>query len=891
MVKNKIMLLSCTFLTSLLALTGCGRTSDSTASNVTSTSTSTSTSTGTGQVEGATGAYNFIAGTVEQKAEILGQLEKYAVSNHLTGYSLFGDGGYSLYSSRINFPTNEYIEGFGWGLAMYGSINANDSHFQISDDDTSISDIKEYYHSYDSTPITSLNYLDDKGSQLSDYSSYFQSGLFSTKLNASKTNYEWYPLLADSMPTPVDLNKSTGLAKTWRFKIKTGKDGVKYTTGSTRDDRKAYNNKDVQPEDYTFALRVLLSSDVGYYRANQYSAGDAEIVGASNYNAASADGMFSDAAKKAWEKVGYKLVDKDGNTYSGSGDCYIQVTYVNPCNEFKSFYRLSDNLLTPINQDFYKLVTGLGTDSFHPEFYMNQDSNGTVGVVDNTLSVGPYYVRQFNGANNGAIVFTRNDNWFERKADSSLYQIKGFKYRFDTGLQDDANGMINHFKARECDSSSIPASAWNDFQDHGEFYVRKLSKNTSNYKMNVNSTTESRWEELFGEAGTITQTSKSQYWKVKPIMSNSNFLDGVYFATDRQTIANNLHKNVSDTYFSDNYMIDPENGVSYNSTQAHKDAVADYQTTDAAGKSTYGFDLSTAQSLFSKALKALTDNGTYKSGDTIQLEAYYQTQTNVEQFGNYWAKTIEDAFNEAGKNYGITLDIVNKYDSVWSDVYYKHLMVGQFDFGFGSISGNSLDPVNFMEVLKSDNSSGFTLNWGVDTSKVSEDLVYDGKTWSFDALFNAANSGAIVQNGEMGKPFIFNDKESLWAEDTSKLVFDYNADLVTESNLQIENVVVSSLIISFVNENSEVESASLSNASATADTEKHTLTVDFDKESFASYFYDGEDENAAYQASEEFYNKLQGKNITISTSLGAYITVNGIDGSYYTLVTGTDSNF
>ena len=75
MVKNKIMLLSCTFLTSLLALTGCGRTSDSTASNVTSTSTSTSTSTGTGQVEGATGAYNFIAGTVEQKAEILGQLE------------------------------------------------------------------------------------------------------------------------------------------------------------------------------------------------------------------------------------------------------------------------------------------------------------------------------------------------------------------------------------------------------------------------------------------------------------------------------------------------------------------------------------------------------------------------------------------------------------------------------------------------------------------------------------------------------------------------------------------------------------------------------------------------------------------------------------------------
>lgn len=85
------------------------------------------------------------------------------------------------------------------------------------------------------------------------------------------------------------------------------------------------------------------------------------------------------------------------------------------------------------------------------------------------------------------------------------------------------------------------------------------------------------------------------------------------------------------------------------------------------------------------------------------------------------------------------------------------MMIGQFDIGFGSVSGNSLNPLNFLEVLKSDNSSGFTLNWGADTNVVSEELYYDGCYWSFDSLWQAADTGAYLVDGKVAPLFTLND--------------------------------------------------------------------------------------------------------------------------------------
>jgi hypothetical protein len=913
MAIKKGLVLGCTALMSLLSIVSCSPTSGSSSS--TSGGKGGSSSSSTIAAEKANGAFSYVASSYSERTKILGALEKYAMQNHIGGLTLYGDGGYQVVSSRIKYPFSAgYITGYGFGTMRYGSIDATDSHFQIADADTSIPNVKEFYHSYDSTPITSMNGLDTDGSQIADYWSYFQSSFFGTRIkndDTSATNLEteWYPILAKTMPVAVNKDAATGLASKWRFQVRTGDDGVTYTTDSSY--RTKWNGQKVSAEDYIFALKVLLTKKIGYYRQSSFTSGSSQIKGAAAYYAASADGYNSTAAKAAWEGVGFKLVDKDGNKWT-SGDAYIEIEYVTPCNEFNSYYRLSDSLLSPINQEFYEEVCGApDSDSFTPSNYANQSSDKSKTAADNVLSVGPYTFTRLNGTNNGDIVLTRNAEWFETKANPNLYKIKGYKYRFDTNTSTDANAMITHFKNKECDASSIPSSAWNDYasSDSGDGWVKRVSGNSSTYKMNINACTQERWEELFGENGSITTTSKDDYWEIKPIMSNSDFLDGVYFATDRSGIADSMHRNKAYTYFSEAYMSDPENNISYNSTEEHKEAIADYITTDASGNDTYGFDLAQAQTLFTRAAKELTDNGTYKSGDVIKLYTYYQGQSQITQWGDMWAKTIEDAFNAAASSYGLTLDIVNEATTVWYDCYYSKAMVGQFDFVFGSISGNTLDPLNFMEVLKSDNSSGFTLNWGVDTSKVDDSLVYDGKAWSYDALFNVANSGGLVKDGEMAVPYVYNDKKTVVDTDegTITFVYDYDNDLGKQANMNFDDVTVA-CNFSYIDADGDAHSYLDTMAGdlylqAENDSEKHTISFTLTVDDLLSYYFGSE--AAAYADKpiaegskvtwEDYFKAFITGSVstkaTLSMKFTQSVTINGTTGSYTVSTLDSVSSF
>ena len=75
------------------------------------------------------GGYNFAGGTSEAelqtRAEILGKLEKYAMDTHLTGITLFENGGLVKYSSRVEIPTKgkQFIEGYGFGILTDGRLN------------------------------------------------------------------------------------------------------------------------------------------------------------------------------------------------------------------------------------------------------------------------------------------------------------------------------------------------------------------------------------------------------------------------------------------------------------------------------------------------------------------------------------------------------------------------------------------------------------------------------------------------------------------------------------------------------------------------------------------------------------------------------------------------
>ncbi len=262
-------------------------------------------------------------------------------------------------------------------------------------------------------------------------------------------------------------------------------------------------------------------------------------------------------------------------------------------------------------------------------------------------------------------------------------------------------------------------------------------------------------------------------------MSNSDFLKGLSLSLDRSTFASTYGRTATANYFGNGYYSNPENGTIYNDTDEHKAAMADLVNEDT---DPYGYSLSLAQEYFTKAAKTLTENGSYKSGDTVKVEVAWQTESQSTTQGATLKQMFESAFNSSAAHteYGLTLEITNYACAVWSDVYYKKMMVGQFDLAFGSISGNSLNPLNFLEVLKSDNSSGFTLNWGPDTNTVDSTMVYDGKTWSFDALWQAADSSALVENGKKVDYVDTKLQSSIYNEDgtrTTKIKYSaYSSD-------------------------------------------------------------------------------------------------------------------
>ena len=146
----------------------------------------------------ASGGYNYasLAGeeAVNTRTEILGKLEKYAMDNHLTGITLFENGGYVKYHERVTLPTTNYITGYGFGLLSEGSVNAD-----LATEENPA--YKRYLHSASSSDPKMINARNDTGSQVSDLEGYITGSFWGTKMNATKDQYVWYPVLAKDKVT------------------------------------------------------------------------------------------------------------------------------------------------------------------------------------------------------------------------------------------------------------------------------------------------------------------------------------------------------------------------------------------------------------------------------------------------------------------------------------------------------------------------------------------------------------------------------------------------------------------------------------------------------------------------------------------------------------------
>ncbi len=671
-------------------------------SNVSSTVTSSS---GEKELTKAEGAFNYSAKSYEERTEILKELEEYTMDHFLGGIPLYDNASLVLYSSRLTIPSNTYIPNYGFGVGE-GTINE-------PMEAESVEAFKEYYHTWTSKDPNTINSLDGNGSDVSDVTSMFQSAYYSTKLTANKKSYEWYASLAKADPVALNPNKD-GMATKWFVELHHNEDEYVYDIETTEPSLVGFRGRKIQLEDYLNTFK--LACDNGWYRAGSDLASDSSgFVGVGTYISEVNKGELGNPD---WSKVGIQLDTEKGG---------IVFEFNQPKTPFYAKYSLSSSMYAPIPSEFIDAIGGA-------------ENYGKSTDIDSVLSTGMYTLSHWTSGSNFAL--RKNDIYFDKE----LASFKGYHY----AILKDRNVAFEEFEAGKLDSASVPSTKLEEYKEDPR--LRKTLGDTV-WKFQVNACTEEQWDALFGVDGSIYPHDADKYWKLKPLMSNMDFLNGLYYSVNRAEMAKTLGKNPAPAFLSDSYMADPEKGISYRSSEEGKSVLANRLP------ETFGYDSGVAKELFKKAVDAEVAKGTMVRGTEsdptkVELTVWYQDESQTKDEGLLMKKYWEETFNEAVD--GVELVLNYTFTADYMDCYYA-MMFGEFDLGFGSISGNTLDPISFMDTVCSDNRSTFTLSWGTDTSKVSEEIVYDGHYWSFDALLGAANGGAVVTNGEAATLFSFTD--------------------------------------------------------------------------------------------------------------------------------------
>jgi hypothetical protein len=748
MMGNRKVVTSFCSLMLICALAGCTKATTSTSASVDSTSTSVASTSTAPEVTPFTGTADLTGVTDDEKAGILGQMEAYALKHHLAGIPLYGDGGYTLYSPRCEFPVAKPITNYGTGLLREGNLTEDFTAANEPD-----ATMVRYLHRAISAAKDKMNPMDADDTEVANEVGYITSLFWGTRLKRDTAgkyleDYEYYGSYAkDDVPTAVDATEA-GSAKTWRFKVRTGTDTVplKYHTASTKTVNgvalNTFDGTGVTIDDYIFAMKMLNTQSYGNYYSFQYSSDISEIEGlADYYNATEKKGSTDPDAVAAWANVAYKAIDTET----------IEVKFKYPCTQFMAMYRLNNSLIAPIPKAFYEAICGtIDSDTFSNDLYGKYNTDRSVTPADSVLSCGPYTMTKYStgtGSDN-MITFKKNEDFpdtvIAKAAGQAIYQIPGIKVAINSAIKTDPEANFKDIQAGKVDISGIPSAD----KDKVPSTLQKIwVPGTTTWKMQINSCTQEEWVKLFGTNGTITQTEEKDYYTCKPIMANANFLDGVYTAINRQELATNLNNELTCNFFSDAYEIDPIKHTTYNSTEAHKKAVANYYP------DTYAYNVEASKQLFSDAIDELLAAGSYTAGTEaapteIHVQFAYQDQSQIPDEGETEAKYVTDAFNAVGLAKGVKLVVDTYAPANWYDVYYSMTMVGQFDFCFASISGGTLDPFNFMNTLRSDNESSFTLSWGADTNTCDGDIVFGNYSYSYDAVYDAVEFGNVeVKDG------------------------------------------------------------------------------------------------------------------------------------------------
>ena len=369
----------------------------------------------------ADGVFSYAKLGYNDRTELLGIMERYAVQCGLTGISLYQASSFRMFNPRVTLGTENYIVGYGFGEIAEGAITA-DLPYETNPDWT------RYMHLFVSNDPGTLNYSNDKGSVVGDLYTFFAGSYFENFMNATKDGYDWVPCLAKEKPVAVDDTDGDGMAKTWRFEIRTGKDGLKYTTGATTADRAAFNDRPVELDDYLAPYRFVMCQSNHLVRgAESASVGTGTIAGATEYYNGTEDGF----KQELWDKVAVKA-------YEENGKCYFEYSFTDEMNQFYSMYYINNSIFAPRPQEWFDLVGA-------EEMY-GFSRDGKRNPVENSLALGAYYPERYDS--DQQIVFKKNPNYVFADTKCS---IPGLHFKVFPAVTNDANAALEEFLAGHFD--------------------------------------------------------------------------------------------------------------------------------------------------------------------------------------------------------------------------------------------------------------------------------------------------------------------------------------------------------------------------------------------------------------------------------------------------------
>ncbi|MCK9536043.1 MAG: ABC transporter substrate-binding protein [Bacilli bacterium] len=664
---------------------------------------------------------SFKYATPEVKAQILAALERHLI-NKGASIPVVNNSGAVVYSDRVTLPTKEFVPIMGFG-AFYCTLKDNDADHP--------------YRTYTTANPKTFNHLMYKDSIESDMMTLTELSLFSLEFNDDFDGYVMQASAAAKFAEPVAYNEET---EAWEVIEDFDPDeysGTAWKVTLSNNlfwvDKTGAKKEQIKADDFIYSYMMALDPVQQNSRANYFysSAGVPIKNGEKYFKQLDAEGN-SNIPSKGVENGAYETVDWDQVGVHKVDEFSFVLELELPFQQWDVHYNTTGFLFAPV----YKPL-------FEAGFDKDRKVTNYGSELDKYMNSGAYYMSYWESSKQYR--FTKNEH-----------------YVYNTGCQEytpavihytivkDANAALEMFENNQLDVVNVPATHYEQYKNNAGL---KKAPGATAFRFSVNRATQAELDMDFGIGA----------WETKPILQEDDFMWALYFAMNRQYIAEELGKTLSPEqfYYTQAYVVDPKAGQAYRDTDAGK-LVGDgiFEGDIKLSAKSFGYNKALATDYYVKALKSMLQKGVITEGTAkkktvikIEIAAFDSvTWTNIL---DYLAEELEQTFNAQTEYPNIEIK-VTAAPQPGMNVYYEKQMKGRYDLALAGISGGLLDPIGLMECFCDDNRSGLLLSLGFDSHNPSIliDLDLDGdgeldgaKYWSFDALYSATAGKVFVKMG------------------------------------------------------------------------------------------------------------------------------------------------